>query len=128
MTYRPEISSLDAWNFWHKPPGQSDPVQQWPNVMPDLANAMKYNPSLRVMLNAGYFDLATPFMDGWYELHQLQIPPTLQANISYDYYRCGHMTYLAPAVLKRLHDNVAAFIVAANLASGGTSGRALPSR
>ena len=30
----------------------------------------------------GYFDLATPFIDGWYEMHQLQIPPKLQANIS----------------------------------------------
>jgi carboxypeptidase C (cathepsin A) len=112
MTYKPEISITGVWKFWHQPPGQSDPVQQWPNVMPDLANAMKYNPGLRVMLNAGYFDLATPFMDGWYELRQLQIPPKLQANVSYDYYRSGHMAYVDPPVLKRLHDNLAAFIVA----------------
>lgn len=110
MTYKPEISVLGTWNFWHKPPGQSDPVQQWPNAMPDLANAMKYNPGLRVMLNAGYFDLAAPFMDGWYEMHQLQIPPKLQANISYDYYRSGDMAYLDLPALKRLHDNLAAFI------------------
>jgi carboxypeptidase C (cathepsin A) len=112
MSYRPEISNLGTWKFWHKPPGQSDPVQQWPNAMPDLANAMKYNPGLRVMLNAGYFDLSTPFMDGWYEMHQLQIPPRLQANISYDYYRSGHMAHVDPPELKRLHDNLAAFIVA----------------
>lgn len=118
MTYTPEISLLGVWNFWHKPPGQSDPVQQWPNVMPDLANAMKYNPSLKIMVNAGYFDLATPFMDGWYEMHQLQIPPKLQANISYDYYRSGHLAYVEPPALKRLHDNVAAFIVATDHASG----------
>jgi carboxypeptidase C (cathepsin A) len=115
MTYRQEISLLGVWNFWHKPPGQPDPVQQWPNVMPDLANAMKYNPRLRIMLNEGYFDLATPFMDGWYELHQLQIPPKLQAHISYQYYRSGHLAYVDPPALKRLHDNVAAFIVATSL-------------
>jgi carboxypeptidase C (cathepsin A) len=118
MTYTPEISLLGKWDFWHEPPGQSDRVQQWPNVMPDLANAMKYNPGLKIMLNAGYFDLATPFMDGWYEMHQLQIPPKLQANISYDYYRSGHMAYVEPPALKRLHDNIAAFIVATDHASG----------
>ena len=32
--------------------------------MPDLANAMKINPNLKVQLNAGYFDLATPFYQG----------------------------------------------------------------
>jgi carboxypeptidase C (cathepsin A) len=117
MTYTPEISLLGVWNFWHKPPGQSDPVQQWPNVMPDLANAMKYDPGLKVMLNAGYFDLATPFMNGWYEMHQLQIPPKLQANISYDYYRSGHMACVDPPALERLHDNIAAFIVATDHAS-----------
>jgi carboxypeptidase C (cathepsin A) len=116
MTYEPEISILSVWSFWHRPPGQSDPVQQWPNVMPDLANAMKYNPRLRVMLNAGYFDLATPFMDGWYEMHQLRIPPSLQANISCDYYRSGHMANLDPRTLKQLHDNLAAFIVATDRA------------
>jgi carboxypeptidase C (cathepsin A) len=118
MTYTPEISPLGVWNFWHKPPGQSDPVQQWPNVMPDLANAMKYNPGLKIMVNAGYFDLATPFMDAWYEMHQLQIPPKLRANISYDYYRAGHIAYVESPALKRLHDNVAAFIVATGRASG----------
>jgi hypothetical protein len=35
--------------------------------MLDLASAMKYNPDLKVQLNAGYFDLATPFFEGVYE-------------------------------------------------------------
>ena len=42
--------------------------------MPDLAIAMKYNPNLKVMLNAGYFDLATPFYEGIYEMQHLPIP------------------------------------------------------
>ncbi len=80
------------------------------NVMPDLASAMKYNPGLKVMVNGGYYDLATPFYEGWYEDHHLQIPAALNSNIEYHYYQSGHMVYAHEASLKELHDNVAAFI------------------
>jgi carboxypeptidase C (cathepsin A) len=110
MTYEPDISVVGQWNFWHTPPGQSVPVQQWPNVMPDLASAMKYAPGLKIMVNGGYFDLATPFMTGSYEMHHLQIPTGLQGNIQYDYYRCGHMARIPLPELRNLHDNIAAFM------------------
>ena len=35
---------------------------------------MKYNPGLHVLLNGGYFDLATPFYEGIYEMQHLPIP------------------------------------------------------
>jgi carboxypeptidase C (cathepsin A) len=78
--------------------------------MPDLANAMKLNPNLKVQLNAGYFDLATPFYQGVYEMHHLPIPQSLQANIEYRFYESGHMVYAKDASLRQLHDNVADFI------------------
>ena len=78
--------------------------------MPDLANAMKYDPDLKVMLNGGYFDLATPFFEGMYEMSHLPMPRKLQANIEYHYYESGHMVYAHTPALKQLHDNVAAFI------------------
>jgi carboxypeptidase C (cathepsin A) len=62
------------------------------------------------MLNGGYFDLATPFMEGKYEMQHLPIPKKLEKNISYHYYKSGHMVYVKPQALKKLHDNVAAFI------------------
>jgi carboxypeptidase C (cathepsin A) len=114
MTYEADNPILGQWNFWHTPPGQSEPVQQWANVTPDLANAMKYAPGLKIMVNGGYFDLATPFLTGSYEMHHLQIPSKLQGNVQYDYYRSGHMAYLSPPLLKDLHDNIAAFIAAAD--------------
>ena len=81
------------------------------NVMPDLAMAMKYNPDLKIMLNAGYFDLATPFYEGVYEMQHLAIPAKLQNNIEYQFYESGHMVYAHEASLKVLHDSVAAFIL-----------------
>jgi carboxypeptidase C (cathepsin A) len=80
------------------------------NVMPYLARAMVHNPKMKVMLNTGYFDLATPFSEGIYELRHLPMPKYLEKNISIDLYKSGHMVYVKPAALKKLRDNVAAFI------------------
>ncbi|MGB6606175.1 MAG: hypothetical protein WBE65_17975 [Steroidobacteraceae bacterium] len=115
-TFRPEVD-LEHWNFMHQPPGVHEPLQQSTNVMPDLASALKYNPGLRVLLNAGYFDLATPFFEGIYEMQHLQIPAKLQSNIEFRFYESGHMVYAHEAALKALHDNVADFVTrTANLA------------
>ena len=82
----------------------------FPNVMNDLAQAMIYNPDMKVMLNAGYFDLGTPYFEGEYEMQHLPMPKSLQKNIEYAHYLSGHMVYLHPESLKLLHDNVARFI------------------
>jgi carboxypeptidase C (cathepsin A) len=109
-TYRPALRLWKTWNFQHQPPGATRPLQQATNTMPDLATAMKYNPDLRILLAGGYFDLATPFYEGWYEMHQLPIPERLQDHIDYRYYQSGHMVYAHQESLKALHDDVAAFI------------------
>jgi carboxypeptidase C (cathepsin A) len=108
--YKPEIETWRTWNFLHQPPGAPIPMPQSPNVMVDLAMAMKYNPDLKVLVNAGYFDLATPFFEGVYEMRHLAIPAKLQKNIEFKFYESGHMVYAHEASLKALHDNVAAFI------------------
>jgi carboxypeptidase C (cathepsin A) len=111
--FKPSIGIFRSWNFQHQLPGQNQQPpssEQGTNVMPDLANAMKINPNLKVQLNAGYFDLATPFYQGIYEMHHLPIPASLQANIEYKFYDSGHMVYAKDSSLKLLHDNVAGFI------------------
>ncbi len=111
--FRPSIPIFRTWNFQHQLPGQpQQPVsaRQGSNVMPDLANAMKINPNLKIQLNAGYFDLATPFYQGVYEMHHLPISASLQTNIEYKFYDSGHMVYAKESSLKLLHDNVADFI------------------
>ncbi|MGH8202225.1 MAG: S10 family peptidase [Steroidobacteraceae bacterium] len=117
-TYYPEIDN-NSWEFKHQPPGAPFPLPVSVNVMPDLASAMKYDPKLKICLNGGYFDLATPFFEGMYEMHHLQIPANLQSNIEYHYYQSGHMVYANEASLKQLHDNVAAFIKKTDNQAGG---------
>jgi carboxypeptidase C (cathepsin A) len=109
--FKPEIDVWRSWNFLHQAPGAPLALPQATNVMPDLAIAMKYNPDLKVLLNAGYFDLATPFYEGVYEMQHLPIPAKLQKNIEFKFYESGHMVYAHEASLKQLHDNVAAFIL-----------------
>ena len=111
--FKPSIGTFRTWNFQHQEPGQTQmppSARQGTNVMPDLANAMKANPTLKIQLNGGYFDLATPFYQGIYEMHHLPIPDNLQSNIEYHYYDSGHMVYAKDASLKELHENVADFI------------------
>jgi carboxypeptidase C (cathepsin A) len=111
--FKPRVPIFRSWDFQHQLPGQAQqPLssRQGSNVMPDLAHAMKINPNLKVQLNAGYFDLATPFYQGVYEMRHLPIPTNLQANIEYKFYDSGHMVYAKDSSLKILHDNVAGFI------------------
>ena len=109
-SYKAGISVYKSWDYKHQPPGAHHPLIMLPNVLPDLAAAMKHNPDLQVMVNGGYFDISTPFYEGWFEMHHLQIPPALQKNIEFRYYKSGHMVYVHLPTLKELHDNVAAFI------------------
>jgi carboxypeptidase C (cathepsin A) len=107
------------WNMLHTQPAQSAPAYMAPNVLPDLAAAMTINPDLRIMVNAGYFDLATPYCTAVYQMQQLPIAAMLEKNIEYRYYESGHMIYVVPQALGQLHDNIADFI---RRSSGATSG------
>ena len=109
-TYKPEIDVFKDWNMDHQPPGVPFPLPGVDNVMPDLASAMKYNPNLKVMVNGGYYDLATPFFEGMFEMRHMPIPTSLQGNIEYHYYQSGHMVYAHEESLKQIHDNVADFV------------------
>jgi carboxypeptidase C (cathepsin A) len=113
-SYRPEVGDIDdKWDYTHQPPDATEnapPFDQTANVIPDLAHAMTTNPLLKVQINAGYFDLLTPYFEAKYELRHLPIPDDLRGNIEYRCYQSGHMVYLTQEALAQLHDNVADFI------------------
>ncbi|HET6347795.1 MAG TPA: peptidase S10 [Candidatus Krumholzibacteria bacterium] len=114
-TYKPFAGLWRKWDFHHSQPGQFGGGDLGVcNTMPDLAMAMKFNPGLKVLLTGGYFDIATPFYEGWYEMQHLKIPAKLQSNITYHYYQSGHMVYAHQESLKAIHDDVAAFVRSTN--------------
>jgi carboxypeptidase C (cathepsin A) len=105
QTYLPQaLFDGSEWDSKHN----GNPISV--NVAPDLAEALKTNPRLKVMVNGGYYDLATPFFAAVYEEKHLPIPQSLAANIEYAFYESGHMVYVRDECLKQLHDRVAAFI------------------
>jgi carboxypeptidase C (cathepsin A) len=105
QTYLPEaLFGSYEWNLTHH--GNATTL----NVAGDLANAMATNPRLKVMVNGGYYDLATPFFAAIYEEKHLPIPQSLAKNIQYSWYESGHMVYVRDESLKQLHDRIAAFI------------------
>ncbi len=77
----------NKWDFTHKPPDSSDRLGISTNVMPDLAHTMKSNPRLKVQLNSGYFDLATPYFAAEYEFKHLPIPPDVAKNLEFRRYQ-----------------------------------------
>ena len=105
QTFLPEaLFNGTHWDWVHR----HNPVSL--NVANDLAEALKTNPRLKIMVNGGYYDLATPFFTAVYEEKHLPIPQSLAKNIEYDWYESGHMVYVRDESLKQLHDRVAAFI------------------
>ncbi|HKD60793.1 MAG TPA: hypothetical protein VKB47_10050 [Terracidiphilus sp.] len=105
QTYLPQaLFGTFEWDLKHN----NNPIEL--NVANDLAEALKTNPRLKVMVNGGYYDLATPFFAAQYEDKHLPIPKSLAGNLEYDWYESGHMVYVRDESLKQLHDRVAAFI------------------
>jgi len=95
-----------AWDWHHTVDGQKYPV---PDTLPDLRDAMTQNPHLMVFSGNGYFDLATPFFKTEYELNHMGLDPSLQKNITFDYFHDGHMLYIHTAALAKLHADLDKF-------------------
>jgi carboxypeptidase C (cathepsin A) len=83
------------------------------NLSSKLATAMRDNPKLRVLVQCGYTDLATPADGMLYSTRQmLNLPAPLQKNITFTWYEGGHMFYLNPPDLKKMHTDLVDFITA----------------
>ncbi len=104
------FASISEWDLKHTPPGLGGPADGAANVLPDLAFTMKTNPTLRVLVLGGYYDTATPYFEGRFQMRHLPVPENLRANISYKYYPSGHMVYAHEDSLRALHEDVAAFV------------------
>jgi carboxypeptidase C (cathepsin A) len=89
----------------------------------DLAQSLVTNPYLRVEIENGYYDLATPFFATEYTVSHLEgLSPDLRDNITLKYYDAGHMMYLYEPALAELKQNVAHFITTPTPAPARTAG------
>ena len=82
-----------------------------PNVAPDLATAMKRNPSLEVLLINGIYDLATPYFAAVWTMDRMGLPPELRDNIERADFAAGHMMYVEQSLLPQWKEVLDRFIL-----------------
>ncbi|MEM6806168.1 MAG: peptidase S10, partial [Bacteroidota bacterium] len=90
---RPYLSSnrkLGVKWKWRTVPQGSYYEPSYVNTSRSLAKAMRRNPSMKVLVACGYYDLITPFFDAEYTFARNGIP---QKEIKLTYYEAGHMMY-----------------------------------
>ena len=112
---RDYVFSGELWKSWdesHAPPSKSQWYDKLPvaNTAVDLSHAMVQNPGMRVLVQQGYFDLATPYGVTEYVLNHLDLSPELRRNITVEYYEAGHMMYVHPPSMAEFKKDLAAFI------------------
>lgn len=78
------------------------------NTAPQLAEAMKLNPALKIMVASGYYDLVTPFFDAEYTLGRHGIDTD---RVTMTYYEAGHMMYVYENAFVSLANDMRDFII-----------------
>jgi carboxypeptidase C (cathepsin A) len=98
------------WDWKHKQPGTDDWFSPAPNTVPDLARALTKNPGLHVLVQQGWYDLATPHFIMKHDIDHLDITPEARARIRTEYYEAGHMMYLHGPSMGKYREDLARFI------------------
>ena len=104
---------FNKWDWRHEQPGaDGDDEHKVPvtNVLPDLAVAMTMNPGLHLLVEQGYYDLATPTHALKYNLDRLRLTPEARRRIHVNYHGAGHMMYLNGESARNFRENVVGFI------------------
>jgi carboxypeptidase C (cathepsin A) len=82
----------------------------FPNTAIDLAFAMKQNPGMKVLVQQGYYDLATPHLATEYFVDHMDITDEQRKNISIAYYEAGHMMYIHEPSMVKYKEDLAGFV------------------
>jgi carboxypeptidase C (cathepsin A) len=90
------------------------PVSPWDrtndNTGDNLRQAMAQNPFLHVMIQSGYYDGATTYIDAKYSMWQLDPSGKMKDRLRFEGYRSGHMMYLRSEDLATSNEHIRDFI------------------
>jgi carboxypeptidase C (cathepsin A) len=97
------------WDWLHTlPNGQKTLIT---NTAIDLATTMTLYPHMKVLIQQGYFDLATPFFVLEYVLSHMDLDAEQRARITLEMYEAGHMMYVHPPSLAKYKQDLAIFVL-----------------
>jgi carboxypeptidase C (cathepsin A) len=103
----PTSGNVRPWNWDEFQNGYMDMTEP-------LRSAMSHNPFLKILVNIGYYDMATVMGGAEYNFAHLGYDPTFTSRVSFTYYEAGHMIYIRPSEHKKLKNDIAKFIQGAN--------------
>ena len=109
---RKYVVSGGLWTSWDR--SHQHPGENWKSPVADtgidLAQAIIRNPDMKVLVQQGYFDLATPYRASEYFIDQMPLPDELRGNVTIDYYQAGHMMYVHPPSLEKYRIDLVRFM------------------
>jgi len=108
--YVPSGGFFGQWDWRHAQPDLGGFRAPFPNTSIDLTYAMKKNPAMRVLVQQGYYDLATPHLATEYYIEHMDLPDELRENITLELYEAGHMMYIHEPSMVKYKDDLAKFI------------------
>ncbi len=108
-TARYEILNMDVNKDWNWNRGEAK-GNGFACTSPDLSRALRRNPHLRVLVASGHYDLGTPYSATDWSIAQLDAPPEVLARVEHHYYDAGHMMYTREPDLKKLKQDLAAWL------------------
>ena len=98
------------WDWSHTQPDLGGFELPFPNTAVDLEYAMKRNPAMRVLVQQGYFDLATPHFASEYVIEHMDLTEEQRERIDFEYYEAGHMMYVHEPSLVKFKQDLARFV------------------
>jgi len=75
-----------------------------------LREAMEKNPYMKVLICAGYYDLATPYYAVEYTFNHMGLHPEMHKRITWSFFPAGHMLYIDSDSHSKLKHDVSEFI------------------
>ncbi|MEJ2297826.1 MAG: hypothetical protein P8X94_04845 [Woeseiaceae bacterium] len=98
------------WDWGHAQPDLGGFKNPAPNTAIDLAYTMMQNPQMKVLVQQGYYDLATPHLATEHFIDHLDITDELRNTITLEMYEAGHMMYIHEPSLVKFKEDLASFI------------------
>jgi carboxypeptidase C (cathepsin A) len=86
------------------------PQNRYADVSETLRGAMTRQTYLKVLVVAGYYDVACVMHGVEYTVDHMNLDPTIRKNITFAYYESGHMVYIDQKAHDKLHKDVDNFI------------------
>lgn len=84
-------------------------AEGYPDTSERLRSAMHRYRHLKVLVQQGYYDFATPHYAAEYTFRHMGIAPEFQDNIEWAYYEAGHMMYIDRKCREKMYADTVAF-------------------